>query len=311
MPAAVLLAYLIVSLVWGSTYLAIRIGVHHLPPALFGGIRFVTAGLVLLGIARLLGRRLPRRPADWHTAVIVGVLLLGVGNGVVIWAEQFVESGMTAVIVVTGALWMALFDAVVPGSEARPTARQVGALLLGFGGTVLLVSAGGAPLGAAGLLGPLALLGASASWALGSIYSKRHPVETSPYINAALQMLAGGGALLLVGVLGGELARFRPSIEGLGAILYLIVFGSLVAYTSYVYLLKHAPAAFVGTHVYVNTVVAVLLGWVILDEHVTVMTFLAMGIVLGSVLWVRQTGRVTRDPAYPRTASTAGGSRGR
>jgi drug/metabolite transporter (DMT)-like permease len=306
MPASVLFAYVTVSLVWGSTYLAIRIGVQYVPPALFGGIRFVTAGAILLIAARLMGHRLPTRPRDWRTAVIVGVLLLTFGNGAVIWAEQFVESGMAAVLVVTGALWMAVLDAVIPGSEAKPTAVQFLALISGFGGVVLLVAVSDAPLGAAGLLGPVGLVTASGSWALGSIYSKRNPSEASPYMNAALQMLVGGGALLLIGFVAGEASEIHFSWQGFGAIAYLIVFGSLVAYTSFVYLLKHAPAAFVGTHNYVNTVVAVLLGWLILDEHVNAMTFVAVAIVLGSVLWVRRAGAGRPHPAAPAAAVQRG-----
>lgn len=289
MSGRVLAAYVIVSLVWGSTYLAIRIGVGHLPPALFGGIRFSIAGLVLLGIALALGHQLPRRGRDWMTAAFVGTLLLSVGNGLVIWAEQFVESGTAAILVVTGALWMGFFDAVIPGSEARPTWRQFVALLVGFAGTALLV---GDPDGltTAGILPVLALLVASSSWALGSVYSNRHPVETGPYVHAALQMMAGGAVLMGVGLVAGEVGDLEWTAAGMGAIAYLIVFGSIVAYTSYVYLLRHAQPAFVGTHGYVNTVVAVLLGWWILDERVTLMTFLAMGIIVGAVIWVRQAG---------------------
>ncbi len=283
----VLAAYGVVSIVWGSTYLAIRIGVRHLPPALFGGVRFVVAGSILLGLALALGRKLPRRPRDWKTAAVVGILLLSIGNGLVIWAEQWVESGLAALLVVTGALWMALFDAVVPGSESKPTWRQWIALLTGFGGTVMLVGGSVEALGEAGLLGPLGLVVASASWALGSIYSKRHPVETGPYVHAALQMLFGGAVLATVGLLRGEVAVLSFSPAGVGAVLYLIVFGSIVAYTSYVYLLRHAVPSFIGTHVYVNTVVAVLLGWMILSEHVTTRTFVAMANILGAVLWVR------------------------
>jgi drug/metabolite transporter (DMT)-like permease len=287
MSGRVLAAYVIVSLVWGSTYLAIRIGVGHLPPALFGGIRFTIAGLVLLGIALALGRQLPRRGRDWATAALVGTLLLSVGNGLVIWAEQFVESGTAAILVVTGALWMGVFDAVIPGSESRPTWGQFVALLVGFAGTALLVG-DSASLTTAGIVPVVALLVASASWALGSVYSKRHPVETGPYVHAALQMTAGGAVLIGVGLVRGEVGHLEWTAAGMGAIAYLIVFGSIVAYTSYVYLLRHAQPAFVGTHGYVNTVVAVLLGWWILDERVTPMTFLAMGIIVGAVIWVRQ-----------------------
>ncbi|MDH3291809.1 MAG: EamA family transporter [Gemmatimonadota bacterium] len=284
----ILAAYVTISLIWGSTYLAIRIGVQHLPPALFGGIRFVVAGAILLAIARLLRRRLPTRARDWRTAAVVGILLLAIGNGLVIWAEQTVESGFAAILIVTGALWMALFDAVIPGSDTRPTAKQVTGLLAGFGGTVLLVGDSLGTLGVAALWGAVALVVASASWALGSIYSKRHPVDTPPYVHAALQMLAGGTVLALIGLLRGEAASLTLSAAGVGAVLYLIVFGSIVAFTSYVYLLRHASPTFVGTSVYVNTVVAVLLGWVVLDEHVSLRTFGAMAIILGSVVWVRR-----------------------
>jgi len=283
----ILAAYLTVSLVWGSTYLAIRVGVQRFPPALFGGIRFLVAGSVLLLLALVIGGRLPRRARDWATSALVGFLLLTVGNGLVVWAEQSVESGLTAILIVTGALWMALFDALIPGSEVRPTLRQAAGLLLGFAGTVLLIWGDGSSLGPTGLLGPVALVVASASWALGSIVSKRRPVETGPYMNAALQMLVGGGGLTLIGLLTGETGRVAVSAAAVGAIAYLIVFGSLVAYTSYVYLLRHAAPTFIGTHVYVNTVVAVLLGWVVLDEHVTARTFIAMGVILSSVVWVR------------------------
>jgi drug/metabolite transporter (DMT)-like permease len=301
----VLAAYLTVCLVWGSTYLAIRIGVQHFPPALFGGIRFLTAGVVLLGVALAFGRRLPRRRSDWTTAAIVGVLLLGIGNGLVIWAEQFIESGVAAILVVTGALWMAVLDAVIPGSESRPTWRQFAALLLGFAGTVWLVGASVAGLREGGVLGPLAVVAASFAWALGSIYSKRHPVETTPYVHAGLQMLAGGALLAVVGLVRGEVAGLEASRPALGALLYLIVFGSIVAYTAYVYLLKHAVPAFIGTHVYVNTVVAVLLGWAILSEQVTVRTFLAMSVILGSVVWVRrETQHITR-PVLPAAEESA------
>lgn len=299
-----LVAYVIVSVVWGSTYLAIRIGVHHLPPALFGGLRFLAAGAILLGAALLLGQRLPRRPRDWATGAVVGIMLLTLGNGGVIWAEQFVESGTAAVLVVVGALWMAVFDAVIPGSEARPTWQQFAALLVGFLGVVVLVGGNPVAIGGSGWLGPAALVSASACWALGSIVSKRRPVEASPYVYAALQMLFGGGALTVVGLAAGEAARFTLSPQGLGAIVYLIVFGSLVGYTSFVYLLRHAPPAFVGTHNYTNTVVAVLLGWLILDEHLTAWTFVAMAVVLGSIVWVRRAG-----PAVGRVVAAAGRAR--
>jgi drug/metabolite transporter (DMT)-like permease len=287
----VLAAYVVLCVVWGSTYLAIRVGVGELPPALFGGVRFLIAGGLLLGVARLLGRRLPTRRRDWITNAVVGFLLLFCGNGLVVWAEQFTPSGVTAIIVVTVTLWLALFDAVVPGGRGRPTWRQVLGLLAGFGGTLMLVDADLGALRGADWRGPLALTTASAAWAAGSVFSSRRPSEAPAEINSALQMLVGGIALAGLGLLLGEAGRWHWSPRGVGALAYLIVFGSLVGYSSYVYVLRHMAPTVAGTYSYVNTVVAVLLGWAILDEPITGRTIGAMAIVLGSVAWVRHAGR--------------------
>jgi drug/metabolite transporter (DMT)-like permease len=215
------------------------------------------------------------------------VLLLTTANGLVIWAEQFIESGTAAIFIVTVALWMAVFDAVIPGSSAKPTWRQFAGLAVGFGGTVLLVGGDLTALLNADWRGPVALVLASASWGLGSVYAKRHPVRTGPYISAALQMLSGGGALLLIGALSGEFGTVQFSRSGLLAVGYLVLFGSIIGYTSFVYLLTHTSATVAGTYAYVNPVVAVFLGWAILDERITLRTFIAMAVVLGSVVWVQ------------------------
>src|SRR5688572_22036339 len=194
-----LVAYLVVCVFWGSTYLAIKVGVGELPPFLFGGLRFLLAGLLLLGVALALGDRLPRRREDWRVQGIVGLLLLAGGNALVVWAEQYTTSGVASIFVVTVALWMAFFDAVIPGGSGELGWRVVTGLALGFVGTGLLVGASPAEIMRADLRGPLALTIASLSWSLGSVYGKRHPTETSPYVGAALQMLAGGGAVTLFG----------------------------------------------------------------------------------------------------------------
>jgi drug/metabolite transporter (DMT)-like permease len=284
----VLAAYLTLCVVWGSTYLAIRVGVRAFPPALFAGTRFLIAATLLLIAVRGLRLGLPRRAADWRTNAIVGLLLLLGGNGLVVWAEQFTPSGITAIFVVTVTLWMAVFDAVLPGSPARPSAAQLGGLLLGFLGTVLLVGTDVSALRQADWRGPLGLTAASICWALGSVYSARHPSQGSPYASAALQMLAGGLGLTLLGTLLGEWGRVHITADGLGALAYLIVFGSLVGYSSYVYVLRHMTPTVAGTYSYVNTVVAVLLGWLLLGESITPRTVLAMGLVLGAVVWVRR-----------------------
>ncbi|HXF95218.1 MAG TPA: EamA family transporter [Gemmatimonadales bacterium] len=313
-----LAAYLVVCVVWGSTYLAIRIGVAELPPFLFAGIRFVIAGAVLLALARALGQTLPRRLADWRTQVVVGLLLLAGGNALVVWAEQYVTSGAASIFVVTVALWMAFFDALVPGGRSELNWRVVLGLGAGFAGTGLLVGASPAEILAADLRGPLALTAASASWALGSVYFKRRPGETSPYVASSLQMLAGGTFVTLVGLGLGEAGAWRFTPAGLGALGYLVVFGSIVGYSAYAYALRHAPATIVGTYAYVNPIVAVLLGWLILDEPLTARTFVAMGLILGAVLWIqfshlagRRAGREAApqgagpQPSRPATRATA------
>jgi drug/metabolite transporter (DMT)-like permease len=290
-PGRVLAAFVVLCIVWGSTYLAIRIGVAELPPALFAGVRFLIAGGILLGAARLLRRPLPARRRDWATNIVVGFLLLFCGNGLVVWAEQFTPSGVAAIFVVTVTLWLALFDTLIPGSTARPTWRQVVGLLVGFSGTLLLVGDDLGALRDADWRGPGALTLASAFWALGSVFSARRPSEASPEINSALQMLTGGLVLTLLGSVLGEWSAVRLSARGVGALAYLIVFGSLVGYSSYVYVLRHMAPTVVGTYSYVNTVVAVLLGWLVLAEPITQRTLLATAIVLGSVAWVRHAAR--------------------
>ncbi len=294
-----LIAYLIVCVVWGSTYLAIRIGVQALPPFLFAGLRFVVAGLLLLGLALALRARLPTTAREWRTHIIVGVLLLAGGNASVVWAEQFVTSGAASLFVVTVALWMAFFDAVLPGGASTPSWRVVVGLLVGFAGTALLVGATPAEIAQADLRGPLALTSASASWALGSVFSKRRGSEASPYVASSIQMLAGGALVTLLGLATGEAKAWQWSATGLGALGYLVVMGSIVGYSAYAYALRHAPATIVGTYAYVNPVVAVLLGWLVLSEPVTGRTFVAMGLILGAVVWI-QVSHTLRVPTWRR-----------
>jgi drug/metabolite transporter (DMT)-like permease len=302
-----LIAYLVVCVVWGSTYLAIRVGVGVLPPFLFAGLRFLTAGVLLLGIVLALGDRLPRRLVDWRTQAIVGVLLLAGGNAFVVWAEQYIASGIASIFVVTVALWMAFFDAVIPGGAGDLNWRVIAGLGLGFVGTALLVGASPAEILHADLRGPIALTAASASWSLGSVYGKRHKTETSPYIGAALQMIAGGGAVIVLGSALGEWSRWHLSARGAGAIAYLVVFGSILGYSAYTYALRHASPTIVGTYAYVNPVIAVLLGWLILAEPVTARTFLAMALILGAVVWIQFSHTIGRSGgrAHGRTETSA------
>ena len=290
-----LVAYLVVCVFWGSTYLAIRVGVGVLPPFLFAGLRFLIAGLLLLTVVLALGDTLPKRLVDWRTQAIVGVLLLAGGNAFVVWAEQYTASGVASIFVVTVALWMAFFDAIIPGGSGDLNWRVVTGLLLGFLGTALLVGASPAEILRADLRGPIALTCASASWSLGSVYSKRHRTETSPYVGAAIQMIAGGATIALVGTVVGEWSRWHLTPRGVGALVYLVVVGSILGYSAYTYALRHASPTIVGTYAYVNPVIAVLLGWLILREPVSARTFLAMALILGAVVWIQFSHKIGRS----------------
>ena len=297
-----LVAYLLVCVFWGSTYLAIRIGVQVFPPFLFAGVRFFIAGALLLTGALFFGDSLPASRRDWVVLSIVGLFLLGGGNAMVVWAEQYTPSGVASIFVVTVALWMAFFDVVLPGGTGRISVRVIAGLLLGFAGTMLLVGADPATILRADLRGPVALTGASASWAFGSIFYKRRHPAASPYIAASIQMLAGGAVVTMLGLLLGEGSRVQVTPKGLEALLYLVVFGSLVGYSAYAYALKHAPATIVGTYAYVNPIIAVLLGWLLLGEAVTGRTFLAMILILGAVVWIQFSHTL---PAFRRAPAPA------
>jgi len=286
-----LIAYLLVCTVWGSTYLAIRIGVGHLPPFLFAGVRFLVAGLLLGGLVMLAGIRLPSRARDWRTLAVTGVFLLVGANAIVVWSEQFIASGMASVLVASMPLWAAFFDAIVPGGNTVLSWRIGVGLALGFLGSALLAGITPHELATADLRAPIALTLASASWAMGSIYWKRHPTQVSPYAAAAVQMVIGGGILTVLGLLLGEAPAWHLEGAGLGAMLYLIVMGSIVGYTAFGYALEHASAAVVGTYAYVNPVVAVLLGWLVLREPVTPRMLAAMALILGAVLWIQLASR--------------------
>jgi drug/metabolite transporter (DMT)-like permease len=282
-----LIAYLLVCTVWGSTYLAIRIGVRDLPPVLFAGVRFLIAGILLASIVVTTGDRLPTRLRDWRIHGITGVLLLMGGNAVVVWAEQFVESGHASVFIAAVPLWAAFFDAMVPGGTTVFTWRVGVGLALGFLGSALLAGVTPGEILTADFKGPIALTLASASWALGTVYSKRNKTDTTPYAASAMQMIVGGAVIIALGLVLGEGSAWRFETRPMLALGYLIVFGSIVGYTAYAYALRHASATVVGTYAYINPVVAVLLGWLVLREAITIRTIAAMFLILGAVLMIQ------------------------
>lgn len=283
----VIAAFAAVYLLWGSTYLAIRFAIETMPPLVMAGVRFLVAGTVLYTLVRARGAAKPTR-ANWLAALIVGGLLLACGNGSVVWAEQLVPSGITALLVATVPLWMVLFDWLRPGGR-RPRAMVIAGIALGLVGLVLLVQPSSFGGRAVNPVGAATLVVASIAWAAGSIYSKHSKLPPSPLLATAMEMLAGGALLVVVGSLSGEVAAFDPSAVSLRsglALGYLVIFGSLVGFSAYVWLLRVASPSSVSTYAYVNPVVAVILGWALAGESLTLRTLLAAGVIIGAVVLI-------------------------
>ncbi|MEZ4414179.1 MAG: EamA family transporter [Gemmatimonadota bacterium] len=294
----ILSAFAAVYIIWGSTYLAIRLAIETLPPFLMASIRFVVAGGVLYLWARVRGARAPSL-GQWRSATIVGGLLLLCGNGGVVWAEQYVPSGIAALLVATVSLWIVLVDWGF-GDRRRPTPLLWLGLAVGLGGVGLLVAHDDFGYGdAGGLVAAGVVVVAALAWASGSIYSRTAALPESPRLATAMEMLAGGVLLGVVGAATGELRVFdlsALSLRSLLALAYLIVFGALIAYPAYVWLLRVQPAARVATYSYVNPAVALFLGWALADEPLAPRTALAATVIVFSVgLITRETG-VRRAP---------------
>ncbi len=274
-----------VYLVWGSTYLAIRIAIHDLPPALVAGTRFTVAGALLL--AWLAWRKAPLPPRELLGPIaLTGMLLLFGGNFLVTWSEQYVASGMAAVIVANLPFFMVTLEALRKDGE-RLNLMGVLGLLVGLAGMWILVgpkiATMGAGAGLGGFKGELALLGANLCWAVGSIYSKHRIKGVAPLMAGALEMLIAGIALTILGLALGEAGQFHPTPRALKAIAWLVVGGSLLGYTSYLWLLNHVPAAKLSTYAYVNPVIAVALGAIVLDEPLSLRMAVGTAVILGGV----------------------------
>lgn len=309
-PAAwkILLAFAIIYFVWGSTFLAIRVGVREVPPFLLAAMRFLAAGLVLYLWMLVRGERSPSR-REWMSACILAVLIFVFDYGLLFWAEQRVPSGVAAVMLATIPLFMALSEIIFLRTQ-RLTVRLAIALLVGIAGVAVLVSSslnvGGAPIDRAGAI---ALLVAGISWSIASAISRKLPLPSSKVMSSGAQMFAGGVLLALAAAALGEFRDFHPSAVSRGAwfaLLYLIVAGSIVAFTAYVWLLHHESPTKVGTYAYVNPVVAVLIGYFLGGEALGPRTILGTLFVLISVL-VITTAPATKAHAAAIAAPAAEG----
>jgi drug/metabolite transporter (DMT)-like permease len=277
-------AWTAVCLIWGTTYLGIRICLETMPPFLMGGLRWVVAGTMLSAFLAARGVHMPPRES-WGTLTVLGFLLLVLGNGGVVWAEQWVPSGLTAVIVASSPFWMVGVERAVGGE--RLTARTLAGLSIGFAGIVLLVwpelTSSAIGFGA----GVLALQLAELGWALGSSYSKRHMERADALGVAAGEMIAGGLIMLAVGTVLGEWPALHFTPRTAIAFLYLATIGAVGGFVAYTYALKHLPIAFVSLYAYINPIIAVVLGVVILDEPFTARMVSAAAIVFAGVALVQ------------------------
>lgn len=282
---------------WGSTYLAIKYAIETLPTFLMAGSRFLIAGLILYVWARLSPDYEKPTLAHWRTSLIVGTLLLLGGNGGVVLAEHYIPSSLAALLVATEPFWIVLLSWLWLGGN-RPNWKVALGLLVGFVGVYLLIG-GQSPTatvaadGSGRIIGAVLVIGAAFCWALGSIYGVRATTPKSSLLTSGMQMLSGGFVLLLVGAVTGEWSKFNVadvSANSWLGFVYLIIFGSIISFTAYSWLLKVAPPSLVATYAYVNPVVAVFLGWIIAGESLTMQMLVGAGIIVGSVALITSNG---------------------
>jgi len=297
------LAWITICLVWGTTFLAIRIALESLPVALLAGFRWLAAGLMLAAMLPFVREQFPPR-STWRSIALVGFLMNVLGNGLLVWAEQYVASGLTAVVVGMVPFWSVVVEALSPGGE-QLTRGTLAGLAAGFGGILVLVwpelTVGGEG-GRMFVAGIVALQVGSLGWAIGTSYTKRHRIGATPLASSALQMVFSGVMLMIVGTLAGEWTRVYFTPRSFGALLYLTVAGSVVGYTAYVYTLKHLPVSTVSLYAYVNPIIAVILGTLLAAEPLSPRILLAAVLVFGGIAIVRMAPKRKPIPQAARKA---------
>jgi drug/metabolite transporter (DMT)-like permease len=295
----------LVYVLWGSTYLAIRIVVtEHIPPAMMGAVRFLVAGSVMLAVCAAMGKKIALSRQDFLRVGAIGVLLLTGGNVGVAWAEKYVPSGLAALLAAAVPLWVAIVETMILKGE-RLLRRGVFGLLMGIGGLLVLlwpklVAPGG--VGHAQLFGAGILMFASMSWAIGSICSRRWDLRVDPFSATAWEMLIAGGVNLAISLSLGDHHTVQWTTRGVSALAYLIVAGSWIGFTAYIWLLNHVPTAKVATYAYINPIVAVFLGWLILHETVDAYVVAGTVVIVASV-WLVNTSKV-HTPAAGKGAKS-------
>jgi len=301
-------AWIAVCLIWGTTYLAIKVALETMPPFLMGGLRYTSAGLLLAAILRARGHKLPA-VSSWPTLAVIGFFMLAFGNGGVVLAEGWIPSGLTAVLIGTTPFWMLGVEAMFSRERVVHLRQWIG-VVIGFAGIVMLVwpeiTAGGAE-GRNFVWGVIAVQAACAGWAVGSAYTKRHVVPSDVLGSAAMHMIFGGLSMLIIGTLLGEWPHLHFTQKTMGMFLYLTLAGSLVAFAAYSYALKHLDVAIVSLYTYVNPIIAVVLGAILLGEPMHMRMIVAAGVILVGMAVVKTTGTT----GTTRTTGTNGNERER
>lgn len=311
-----MLSFGLVYVLWGSTYLAMRIAVRDLPPYVAGATRYLISGPVMLLACALLGRKIRITRRDLVRLSVIGILLLSMGNIGVLWGEEYVSSGMASLIVALVPIWVVIIEAW-GFRTGRMSAQGLVGLAMGIAGLLVLLwprIASGTHLGRQELLGCAILAAASFAWALGSIFSHRFSLTVDVFVSAAWQMTIGGLVNAAIAVASGQLLKTHWTVPALSAIGYLVVCGSWIGYSAYIYLLDHVPTPKVATYAYVNPIIALILGWLILSESVDIYMLVGTAIIIASVALVNtsklkqppQVETAVTDETCPKTVNVGG-----
>jgi drug/metabolite transporter (DMT)-like permease len=311
----IIVAFALLYVLWGSTYLAMRVIVRDMPPYVAGTVRYLVAGPIMLAACALLGRKISLTRRDLGQLLVISILLLSIGNIGVLWGEVYVSSGLASLIVALVPIWVVMIEAWI-FRAGRMTAKGLFGLAVGIVGLLVLLwprISSGTHLGRLELLGSGILAGASFFWALGSVFSHRFNLTVDVFASAAWQMTLGGLVNGAVALVTGQFQKTHWTFSALSSIGYLVIFGSWLGYSAYIYLLEHVPTPKVATYAYVNPIVAVFLGWIILREHVDIFMLLGTAIIIASVALVN-TSQLKHAPVdmpvseetCPKTVNVAG-----
>jgi drug/metabolite transporter (DMT)-like permease len=311
----IIAAFALLYVLWGSTYLAMRVIVRDMPPYVAGTVRYLVAGPIMLAACALLGRKISLTRRDLGQLLVISILLLSIGNIGVLWGEVYVSSGLASLIVALVPIWVVMIEAWI-FRAGRMTAKGLFGLAIGIVGLLVLLwprISSGTHLGRLELLGSGILAGASFFWALGSVFSHRFNLTVDVFASAAWQMTLGGLVNGAVALVTGQFQKTHWTFSALSSIGYLVIFGSWLGYSAYIYLLEHVPTPKVATYAYVNPIVAVFLGWIILREHVDIFMLLGTAIIIASVALVN-TSQLKHAPVdmpvseetCPKTVNVAG-----